>query len=108
MISFGDVCPIDYIYFKIAGNRLVEQMPLCELALANNVEFDPKSSTADMLVLIEPVQNGKSFKFSKAALLQKIAQDVYGGMYKVVDLVVQPGGEPRTPEVQQFMEKYYK
>lgn len=108
MTSFGDICPIDYIYFKIAGNRLVEQMPLCELALGNNVDFDPKSSTSDIIVLIEPVPNGKSLKFSKAALLQRIAQEVYGGMYKVVDLVVQPGGEPHTPEVRQFMEKYYK
>lgn len=108
MTSFGEICPVDYIYFKVAGNRSVEQMPLCELALASHAEYDQKSSTADLLVMIEHKPGGRSLKYSKSALLQKIAQDVYDGMFKVTDFVVQPGGETLTTEVQQFMEKYYK
>lgn len=108
MISFGEITPIDFIYFKVAGNRSVEQMPLCEMALANDVEFDKKSSTPELVVLIERKPGGKSIKISKATMLQRLMQDVYGGMYKVVDFVIQPGGEAHTPEVQAFMEKYYK
>ena len=109
MMAFGDISPIDYIFFKLAGSNRVEMMPLCELMLADGggheLSYDPKSSNDDLVVLLDCRPNGKSFRFTKAMVTRYIETQVYGQMYKVVDFVIQPGGEQRTPAVHQFFEK---
>ena len=106
MRLFDAPYPHDFIFFKVAGEKRVSFMPLCEaLAVVSGAVYDSKSSTKELMILIEPVKNGKIYKIKREDLIARLQHDIYKGTKKIIDYVIQPEGEMQLAEVTQFLER---
>lgn len=109
MVTYTDTpAPWDVLYFRLAGDKNIHSMPLCEGFVAYNSQiiYDPKLSNESTIAFIERVENGKTYKFNREEFKSRLKQDIYENKTTIMDFVVQPEGEMMTPEVMAFLERY--
>lgn len=109
MVNYIDSpAPWDVIYFRVAGDKHIQSMPLCEAFVAYNkqIVYDPKASTEASVVFIERVENGNTYKFNREEFRTRLKTDIMDGKKNIMDFVILPEGERVTPEVSAFLERY--
>ena len=109
-LSFEGMCALDTVFFRVAGDRHWRQIPMIELSFPPGSQFNYKESTEALFVIDPPPAAAgkpavKALRYSKAGMVTHLTHELFGGQLKVTDCVIQPAGEPFTPEVIQFRDK---
>lgn len=100
-----DANPLAIVHMKLAGERHLKRIHFDELAFAKG-EYDPKSSSEEHVVMIDPTPDGKMAKFSREEFLGRLTKELFNGKFNVIDFIIQQEHEGLSDRIESFYKRY--
>ncbi|NBQ67395.1 MAG: hypothetical protein EBU46_00645 [Nitrosomonadaceae bacterium] len=100
-----DANPLAIVHLKLAGERQLKRIHFDELAFAKG-EYDPKSSTEETVVMIDPNPDGKMAKFSRDEFIARLTKELFNGKSTVLDFIIQKEHEGLSDRIENFYKRY--
>jgi hypothetical protein len=103
MVLYDAAYPLDIVYLKAKREDKPLSIPLCEVL---NGRVATKKLAEDLIVIHVDGQNIEEpeVQYSKLEFKRFIERALKIG--EIEELALQPAGEGRTPEVNEFLQKY--
>jgi len=93
------------VHIKLAGERYIKRVNFDELAFGKG-EYDSKSSSEEMVVMIDPTPDGKMSKFSREEFIARLTKELFNSRSNVLDFIIQREREGRSDRIESFYKRY--
>jgi hypothetical protein len=100
-----DANKLAIVHMKLAGERYIKRVHFDELAFGKG-EYDPKSSSEEMVVMIDPTPDGKMSKFSREEFMARLTKELFNCRSNVLDFIIQGELEGQSDRIESFYKRY--